>query len=150
MATLTSMNPDTSHDEVITSNLEGSSSPSAYSSSLTGALPRFDRLPEIIHAQAARIAGRVNASAISEAEHKALLGERQSLLDKKFAKTITSKELNRLEYVRWSLDRIEDAKYGFTLDFLEGSVSRYEQFLSELHVLERQLRQYQAPSKKKK
>ena len=50
------------------------------------------------------------------------------LLDKKFDGHITRKELNRLEYVRWSLDRIEDAKHGETLDILEMAISRYEQF----------------------
>jgi len=43
------------------------------------------------------------------------------VLDKKFAEIITRKEENRLEYVRWSLDRIEDAKYGQSLELLEAT-----------------------------
>ena len=65
--------------------------------------------------------------------------ERQELLDKKFLGSITRRELNRLEYVRWSLDRIEDAIHGPALDVLEDSVSMYEQFLSEVRGLEVQL-----------
>lgn len=89
-----------------------------------------------IYAITARLAGRLNASQITPEEHEAYLRERQTLLDKKFAGDVTRKELNRLEYVRWNLDRIEDAKYGETLDILETAISRYEQFgenILELH-----------------
>jgi hypothetical protein len=89
-----------------------------------------------IYAITAKLAGRLNASQITPEEHEAYLRERQTLLDKKFAGEITRKELNRLEYVRWNLDRIEDAEYGETLDILEMAISRYEQFgenILELH-----------------
>lgn len=118
------------------------------SSSTTLSLPSFDSAP-IIQAQTAKIAGRINAASVSEDEHLKLLNERQHLLDKKFANTITRQESNRLEYVRWSLDRIEDAKYGSTLDSLEESVTRYEQFLDQLRGLENQLRQASPKYKKK-
>jgi hypothetical protein len=85
-----------------------------------------------VHAEAARLAGRMNAASISEEEMRTLLKERQLLLDKVFAKTISRKESNRLEYIRWSLDRIEDAKYGLALDDIESHVARYEHLLSEL------------------
>jgi len=146
MSTLAAEKLDSDRGDVFTPSPEAKSP----SSTSTAPLPTFDRFPEIVHAQAARIAGRVNASAISEAEHKALLRERQQLLDKQFVGTISPRETNRLEYVRWSLDRIEDAKYGFTLDFLEGSVSRYEELLSKLSALDETLRHYQAPAKKRK
>ena len=123
---------------------------SVSSSTTASPLPSFDSFPEIVHAQAARIAGRINASGISEVEHKALLAERQKLLDKQLVDEITTKEANRLEYVRWSLDRIEDAKYGFALDFLEGTVARYESLLSELRVLDERLRQFQPAVTKRK
>lgn len=87
------------------------------------------------YANAARIAGRINASSISEEEHAQLLKERQFLLDKKFAGTITKKELNKLEYIRWSLDRIEDAKYGHALDILDSAVGKYEQFAEDIQKL---------------
>lgn len=59
---------------------------------------------------------------MEDQEAIALLDERQALLDKKFDGTITKSELNRLEYVRWSLDRIEDARYGENLDALAKKV----------------------------
>lgn len=80
----------------------------------------------------AKAAGRIAATHISEVEHDRLLAERQRLLDKKFGKTISKAEENRLAYVRWSLDRIEDAKYGASLDLLEAQVASYEALQTEL------------------
>jgi hypothetical protein len=94
-----------------------------------------------IYAITAKLAGRLNASKITAGEHEAYLRERQVLLDKKFAGNITRKESNRLEYVRWSLDRIEDANYGETLDILGMAVARYEQFGNDLFDLQQQLTQ---------
>jgi len=82
-----------------------------YSSSAPFKFPDFGRY-DAAYAATSRIAGRINAANISDAEHGALRRERQRLLDKKLDGTITRKEANRLEYVRWSLDRIEDAKHG--------------------------------------
>jgi hypothetical protein len=72
------------------------------------------------------------ASQVSEKEHHELLRERQALLDKLFAKTISRREEIRLEYVRWSLDRIEDAKHGGDLDRIEDTINRMEHFLAGL------------------
>lgn len=91
------------------------------------------------YAVAARIAGRINAASISLEEIKCLLDERQSLLDKKFAGSISRRELIRLEYVRWSLDRIEDAKYGQTLDILESYIAQYEEHRRNIASFEMQL-----------
>jgi hypothetical protein len=101
-------------------------------------VPNFDQ----VYAATARIAGRLNAANVSEREHKSLLDERQALLDKKLCGTITRKEENRLEYVRWSLDRIEDAKYGHAIDVLEGRVREYEQFLADMGKLRAQLEEH--------
>lgn len=98
--------------------------------------PSFDGY---IHATAARRAGRINAASVSEKEHMALLAERQCLLDKKFDGTMTRPEMLRLEYVRWSLDRIEDAKHGEGIDKLEDAVSQYEHLLRDLEKLRHQL-----------
>jgi hypothetical protein len=94
-----------------------------------------------IYAITAKLAGRLNASKITIEEHEAYLRERQILLDKKFAGNIARKDLNRLEYVRWNLDRIEDAKYGEYLDILGMAVARYEQFGDDLSDLHQQLTQ---------
>jgi hypothetical protein len=95
-----------------------------------------------VYAATSRIAGRLNAASITEEEHQSLLRERQALLDKKLGGTITRREENRLQYVRWSLDRVEDAKYGRTLDALEDRVRAYEQFLSDIQGLQAQLAQH--------
>jgi len=96
------------------------------------------------------MAGRINAASVSDQECQTLLRERQDLLDKNFDDTITRKEKIRLEYIRWSLDRIEDSKFGQTLDMLENSVSKYEQFLSDVRKLENQLKQHLKKSRSKK
>jgi hypothetical protein len=107
-----------------------------------GAQPNTIRLPTFgnyVYAATARKAGRINARAISDAEHESLLAERQSLLDAMFNGRASRKDELRLEYVRWSLDRIEDAKHGEHLDRLEEVVVRYEHFLSDLQSLREQL-----------
>jgi hypothetical protein len=112
-------------------------------SAITSRIPEFGNYAEAeAYAATSRMAGRINAATVSEQEYKSYLRERQALLDKKLGGTITKKEANRLEYVRWSLDRIEDARYGQTLDALESSVARYEQFLADVQKLDEQLRQF--------
>ena len=91
------------------------------------------------YALTARLAGRLNAASISPAELRNLLDERQLLIDRQLAGDITRKETIRLEYVRWSLDRIEDAKHGLALDRLEGYLERYETLLQELQGLQTRL-----------
>jgi hypothetical protein len=92
-----------------------------------------------IYAAAARQAGRLNAATATEEELQALLSERQRLLDKQFDGTITRTERNRLTYVGWSLDRIEDARYGGALDILESAVGKYERFAEDLELLQTQI-----------
>ena len=96
--------------------------------------------PVTAEAATARIAGRSNAASASQEEYEKLLAERQSLLDKKFDDSITRAESNRLEYVRWSLDRIEDARHGSAIDMLDFAVTRYEEFAEEVQGLHNQLR----------
>lgn len=86
-----------------------------------------------------RRAGRMNASSISEEEEKNLHAERHALLDKEFNKTISRQEVLRLEYVRWSLDRIDDAKHGSKLDAIERRLVRFEQFAAEVDDFKKRL-----------
>jgi hypothetical protein len=88
-----------------------------------------------LYALTARRAGRLNALNIPEREVDDLLRERQQLLDKQFAETITKAERIRLQYVRWSLDRIDDARYGETLDRLESWIAEYERFGNKIESL---------------
>lgn len=92
-----------------------------------------------VFAQTARQAGRRNAARISESEENALRDERRRLLEKKFDGGLTRKEANRLQYVRWSIDRIDDAREGLALDALDAAVQRYEALGDEIDSLVRQI-----------
>ena len=92
-----------------------------------------------LYAIGSRQAGRLNAAIVSDEEINRLLRERKYLLDKRFAGTMTKKEENKLTYIRWSLDRIEDARHGQALDALESLISRYEQFQADLRWFEQEL-----------
>jgi hypothetical protein len=91
------------------------------------------------YAATSRLLARLNTRLVKKEEVEDLLRERQALLDKKFNGTITRSDENRLEYVRWSLGRIQDASSGPSLDALENIVEGYERFLSGMRDFERQL-----------
>jgi hypothetical protein len=95
--------------------------------------------PSIETAALARVAGRMNAATVSGDEIQSLLAERASLLKKKFDSSLTPAEERRLTYVRWSLDRVEDARSGAHLDLLESRVLEYEHFLEEVRALQRRI-----------
>src|SRR6266478_6265860 len=67
------------------------------------------------YAITSRLLARLNTTTVKKREYDALLKERQKLIDKKFAGSMTSQDENRLEYVRWSLDRIQDVTAGPSL-----------------------------------
>jgi hypothetical protein len=134
-------------DSDIASAAIPTSIPSNSSSTAYFQLPDFGRY-DAVYVATARTAGRINAANISEVEHERLLRERQRLLDKMLDGSITRKEAIKLEYVRWSLDRIEDAQHGQALEMLEGSVSKYEQFLEDLRSLGARLKE-QVPAKRR-
>jgi hypothetical protein len=119
----------------------GASGPTAdekgtsFASPASGTIPTFGPYDRVAYAIESRRAGRLNAANISEDEYHSLLRERQSLLDKKFEGTIKRKESNRLQYVRWSLARIEDSRSGPALDVLESLVTQYEQFHRDVESL---------------
>jgi hypothetical protein len=99
------------------------------SPAFAGATPAMDQL---IGAVGAKRAGRLSASIIPHSEREELLRERQQLLDKKFGGSITRSEENRLAYVRWTLDRIEDALYGPILDQIESRLFEYERLKRDI------------------
>lgn len=98
--------------------------------------------------QVARLTARLNASKVSDAEVKALHEERQQLLDKQLDGTITKRQLARLDYVRWSLDRIEDAKHGATLDELESQIAQFERLSNQLNQLRDDLNRAATPRRR--
>lgn len=88
---------------------------------------------------ARRAAGRANALKTSKAEKDALLRERRLLVDRELDGKITKDEQRRLTYIRWTLDRIEDAEHGSVLDALEAAVEQYEKQRSLIEDLIAQL-----------
>ena len=78
----------------------------------------------------------MSAAAITPSEREELLLERQRLLEKKFSGTMTKSEANRLSYVRWTLDRIEDARYGPILDQIESKIYEYERLKRDIASLQ--------------
>jgi hypothetical protein len=86
-------------------------------------------------AASARRVGRLSTAAISLGEEEELHQERQRLLDKKFAGILTRSEENRLSYVRWSLERIEDARVGPLLDEIETRLLQYEKLARDIASL---------------
>jgi len=68
----------------------------------------------------------------------ALADEHNALVRQKAAQDLSRSEQLRLNYVRWQLDRIDDALYGESLDLWENAVEQYEQFASDIgHLLDR-------------
>jgi hypothetical protein len=117
-----------------TAGVEEKSRSASIASTAPGGIPTFGGYGEI-YAIEARRAGRLNAAAASAEEYEHLLRDRQTLLDKRFEGTLSRREANRLEYIRWSLDRIEDARSGEALDILENLASQYEQFRRDVDRL---------------
>lgn len=134
----TTSGTDSDTQKTITIGQPPSSDDSGDSGTNVFSFPKFRAL-DFAFAATNREAGRINAAAISEEEEQALMDERRSLLAKKLMGTATRRDENRLSYVRWSLDRIDDARHGQSLDFLESRVSMYEGFLDEIKGISRQL-----------
>lgn len=105
-------------------------------------------LPGFARVDSAKRAGRLNASTTSDEEFNGLLDERKRLLDKKFSSALTRQEENRLQYVRWSLERIEDARHGHELDALEAAINQYEHFYDDLLSLKAQLAAFDKSTRK--
>ncbi|TXM91964.1 hypothetical protein [Methylobacterium sp. WL116] len=99
-------------------------------------LPTFDARN---YAATSKIAARVHTANVSQGEIDKLERTRRALLDKKYAGEIRQEEINKLAYVRWSLDRIEDAKYGTSFDLLEEKVIAVERLIKEMAVLKSKL-----------
>src|SRR5271166_4012497 len=136
-----------------TSELALSSSPTTESLTVDASVPAALNVPNFgalahVYAVTSRIAGRLNAASISEDEHADLLRRRQLLLDKELTGVITRREQNELEYVRWSLDRIEDARYGQEMDVLEEAVQRYERLEVALRDFNAQIAKHSETSRR--
>jgi|GEM_PF-3128160 hypothetical protein len=145
------MSPSRAKQSVNQGDLFLSEAPALMGTRAANTLASFDnrtdasqlRPPQTIdsesHQQVAKLAGRLNASTASDKEYNELLAERQRLVDKRLDGTITKKESIRLQYVRWSLDRIEDAKHGRNLDRLAARIDELDKVREHLEGLQKQL-----------
>ncbi|QDZ02110.1 hypothetical protein FQ775_17940 [Nitratireductor mangrovi] len=109
---------------------------------------RGTSVERLARAASARAAGRINASKISESERNNLLEERHQLVQKKFETGLSRQEQNRLTYVDWSLDRIEDARHGLHLDAIESKIDMYERLGKELSALRSELERFMKKGKR--
>jgi hypothetical protein len=94
-----------------------------------------------VRQQVAKLTARANASKVPDAEVKALYAERQQLVKKQLEGTITDMEKIRLDYVRWSVDRIDDGKHGRSLDQLESHIAEFGKLANQLRQLHEGLSQ---------
>ncbi len=142
------MNPTTTNSAT---NMEESSyagvvgnlsqgSPSLEGATASVTFPDFRSFKEL-QSLDARTIGRINAGKISEEEYERWEAERGTLITKEFSEGLSTKERNHLVYVQWNLARIEDAKFGATLDALDAAVSRYEEFADRIERLQEQLKE---------
>ncbi len=75
------------------------------------------------------------------AEKQKVLAERNELLRKKFkGGGISEKEEKRLTFLRWQLDRFDDAETGEVLDRLEMITEGHERFAKELSSFVNQIK----------
>ena len=88
-----------------------------------------------VDAVARRQAARLNASSIRDEEIALWISEHKNLVAKKFTMGLDNHEERRLRLVGWSLDRIQDAKYGHTLDDLERAIDIYERVGEDINRL---------------
>jgi len=76
--------------------------------------------------------------------------EHSFLVKKKFTEGISRKEENRLIYIRWQLDRIDDAEFGEGIDRLELFTEDIEGFASDVRSLIYEIRSIKKPKRTNK
>jgi hypothetical protein len=96
------------------------------------AIAEFGRIP-LVEAprtswNAIKSESRSNARRTSAEEEETWQAERRALLDKKYESGLSVKEVRRLRYVEWILNKIEEARVGPALDRLEAATERFEEF----------------------
>lgn len=89
-----------------------------------------------------RLWNRAAAMQIPDVDRHGLLGNREELLRKKYKGGGLSKSEERLlAFVRWQLDRIDDAELGHQLDALEKIAEVHEHFASRMETILDQMAQ---------
>ena len=82
-----------------------------------------------------KYAARNSAASTSRTEERDLLKERARLLNLKMRGRLNAQQQTRLDYVRWNLDQIENARLGPSLDKLQAAVEQYKALLKEIGTL---------------
>ncbi len=82
---------------------------------------------------------RMSARQVDDGEVERLLSEHRILAHEKVMGRADCRQLARLEYVQWTLDRIDDAKSGPALDVLDSEVSLMKQLGEDLISLKRSI-----------
>lgn len=92
---------------------------------------------------------RMSAAQVDPSEVAALMSEHRTLAYKKMLEGgLSPREAVRLDYVRWSLDRIEDATSGPELDTLAAEIALYRQLGEDLKALKASVDAANARSRK--
>jgi hypothetical protein len=100
---------------------------------LSGSLGRIAMSEELMMA---RRSAREYLRSVQADALKKLIEERNHLLQKKAlgAGNFTSDDSRRLRYIRWQMDRFDDAMNGESLDTIEMVLNRYEELAGNLRA----------------
>lgn len=119
----------------------------------TKSLPTIGRLKELppteLSASTIKEINRKKTQGIGPETKNAFIEERNKLVNKKFKEGLDEKEERRLTFVRWQLDRIDDAESGPTLDLFEKFVETNEGFANEVGSLLTELREESGKKRRK-
>jgi len=85
----------------------------------------------------------------TEEEYRDLLDRRAVLVKRQLEERLSRSEELELQLVRWSLDRIDDAKYGRELDFLERIAEAQEYLASRISNSLEQLGRLAKPKRRR-
>jgi hypothetical protein len=88
---------------------------------------------------AAVATARMSATQVKESEVRRLQAEHRRLALEEVMKRLSPEQEARLRYIRWNLDRIEDARSGAGLDILHAEVMLYRQLANDLQSLKRSI-----------
>lgn len=93
---------------------------------------------------------RANTSKISQAERDKIFNERDELVEKKFKTHLSAQEERRLTYIRWQLDRFDDAESGEFLDYIGKITESHEKLAEELKGFTGEIEKLQISKPKKR
>lgn len=87
------------------------------------------------YAEQIRKMNRDISKLIPEDEKNSLMDEHRELVKKKMSLQLSAAEQRRLQFVRWQLDRIDDAESGDQLDRLEYLIRSQQNFSEDIQLI---------------